>query len=64
MSIEDADEKQIQLANELKDMSIGKRPVLKSSFLKNRGFIISLREKFLINKAKYFPQKVLNQHLN
>ena len=48
LSLDDADEEQVHLASELKDIGKGKIPVKKRSFLKNAGLLISAREKFLI----------------
>ena len=58
MSLENADEEKIQLANALKDMDKGKRPVEKISFLKNAILLLSGRENILYNfKGKIFPAK-------
>ena len=58
LSLEDADKEQIQLANELNDMSKGKIPIEKGLFLKNAKLVISERENILNNfKDKIFLKK-------
>ena len=60
LSLKDADEEQIQIANELKYIGKGKMSVEKRSFLKNVGLLLSAREKILHNfKSKIFPTKNL-----
>ena len=62
-SLEDANKRKIQLANEFKDMGEGKIPVEKRALLENAVLLIIARKNFLIIlKAKYFQQKILNQH--
>ena len=58
LSLEDADEEQIQLANELKDIGKGNVTVEKSPFLRNAVLFISARQKILNNfKGKIFPTR-------
>ena len=58
MSLEDADEEQIQVVSVLKDAGKAKLPVGKRSFLNNAGLFLRAREKILNNfKSKIFPTK-------
>ena len=58
MSLEGADEEQIQVVSVLKDTGKAKLPVGKRSFLKNAGLFLRAREKILNNfKSKIFPTK-------
>ena len=58
MSLKDAGEEQIELANELKDMNKGKIPIEKRSLLNNTELLLSKREKNLNNfKIKIFSTK-------
>ena len=57
-SLEDANKRKIQLANEFKDMGEGKIPVEKRALLKNAVLLISARKKYLNNfKGKIFRTK-------
>ena len=60
-SLEDANKRKIQLANEFKDMGEGKIPVEKRALLKNEYYLLVQEKNFLIIlKAKYFQQKILS----
>ena len=60
MSLKDADEEHIQIANKSNDISKGKMAAEKISFLKNAGLLLSAREKILNKfKTKIFPTKTL-----
>ena len=58
--IKNADEEQIQIANELKGMGKGKMPVEKGPFLKNAGLFLGARKKILDNfKSKISPTNII-----
>ena len=60
MSLKDADEEQVHIVIELKDMGKGKMPAEKRSFSKNARLLLCAKEEIVNNfKSKIFITKIL-----